>query len=84
MDEKISENGVIEDKNEYKFSWRKLCSWIALAFVTTSPLVGIGLAIMCISNSLEDEKEEVCFINYIVLMVGALLLINDMVVTILF
>ena len=78
MNEQISENGVVENKNEFKFSWRKLCSWIGLAFVLSIPLVGIGLSIMCLSNAQEDEREEVMYICLISLMVGAILLFSGM------
>lgn len=74
MNSEISENGVVEDKNEFRFSWRKLCSWIGLFLVASVPLVGIGLSIMCLSNAKEDEKEEVMMICFITLMVGIILI----------
>ena len=79
MNEEIKENGVVEDKNAFKFSWRKLCSWISLVLVLSSPLIGIGLSIMCISNASEDEREEVSVLSYIVFMVGIMLLATDLI-----
>ena len=83
MNEEIKENGVVEDNSAYKFSWRKLCSWLSLALVLSSPLIGIGLSIMCLSNASEDEREEVSFISYIVLMVGIMALAMDYIPTLL-
>ena len=76
MNEKISENGVIEDKNEFKFSWRKLCSWLGLFLVVSVPLAGVGLSIMCLSNAKEEEKEEVMMICFITLMIGIILTVT--------
>lgn len=79
MNEEISENGVVEDKSAYKFSWRKLCSWLSLALVLTSPLIGIGLSIMCLTNATEDERDEVSILSYIVFMVGIMLFVIDLI-----
>ena len=77
MNEEIKENGVAEDNGAYKFSWRKLCSWLSLVLVLSSPLIGIGLAIMCIVNASEDEREEVSMLCYIIFMVGIMILAID-------
>ena len=81
MNEKISENGVIEDKNEFLFSWRKLCSWISFALSCLIPLAALGLAIMSVSNASEDEKEEVTLICVLSMFVSIIIMVNDLSLT---
>ena len=82
MNEEIKENGLVESENEkkrYVFSWRKLCCWIALLASVTSPVVGIGLGIICLSAATEDEKTEVSVVSYIAIAMGVFFVVYDFV-----
>ena len=82
MNEEIKENGLVESENEkkrYVFSWRKLCCWFALLAAVTSPVIGIGLGLICISCATEDEKAEVSVISYIAIAIGLFFVVYDVV-----
>ena len=80
MDQENKENGLVEsEKNDYVFSWRRLCIWIALILSLTLPVAAIGLGMICISSATEDEKKEVSIVSYIAIAVAIFFLIHDFV-----
>lgn len=82
MNEQIEENGLVEEKNEvntFKPSWPKALSWLCLVLALTSPVAGIGLAIICISSASLDEKKEVSIICGIALVIAVTLVVNSLI-----
>ena len=80
MNEEVRENGLPEEQNDkktFKASWAKTLSWVAIIFSLTAPVVGIGLAIVCISSCDLEEKEEVTIISGISLVIAATLCIHS-------
>lgn len=77
MNDELKENGLPKEKDDYVFSWRKLCSWISLLLSVMLYVAAIGLAIMCISSATEDDEKEVKIISYIAIGVAAYFLISE-------
>ena len=80
MNEEVRENGLPEEQNDkqpFKASWAKTLSWLSIIFSLTAPVVGIGLAIVCISSCDLDEKEEVTIISGISLVIAVTLCIHS-------
>lgn len=85
MEEQKKENGLVVEENnnkEFRFSWRKLCSWIALVLSVIIPAAGIGLGLISLSSATEEEKKEVTLICYIAMGVGAFFLLGEFVLSI--
>lgn len=83
MNYEYEENDLIEPENEeigYQVSWKKAFSWVAIAICTIIPIAAIGLGVMCISSSTEEEKNEVSLISAIAISIAAILIFNNMVV----
>ncbi len=79
MNEQIEENGLVEEKKEFKPSWQKALSWFSIFLSLMIPIASIGLSIVCISQASEDEKNEVSIICGIALVIAITLCINDFV-----
>lgn len=83
VDEIIEEeNGLVEEENikkEYRFSWRRMLGWVAILLSLTSPLIAIGISLICINTADEDEKNEVSIICYVALGVAAFFFILDLI-----
>ena len=85
MNEEIKENGSTESENEieeYEFSWRKLCCWITLLMSVMVPVAAIGLGIICIAKAEDEEKNEVCIVSAIGIVIAAFSVIFDFVLQI--
>ena len=85
MNEELRENGLTSEENEnkdYVFSWRKFCSWLTLVLSVTIPVAAIGLSLMVLSSTTEDEKLEASIICYTAMAIGAFFLLNDFVLQI--
>lgn len=79
MEENTTNNNLTEEKN-IKFTYSKLFSWIALFLATSSPVMGIGFAVLSISLLTEDDKEETKVINYISIALALVLVLFDIII----
>lgn len=79
MNEEVKENGLPEEeiqKEKFVPSWAKTLSWVSIILSLIAPVVGLGLAIVCISSAGLEEKDEVSIISGIALVLSITLLLN--------
>ena len=76
MEDNNTNNGLTKEKNK-KFSYSKLFSWIALFLSVSSPVIGIGFAILSFSFLTEVDTKETHVINYIAVALGLVLVLSD-------
>jgi hypothetical protein len=79
MNEEVKENGLPEEeiqKKRFTPSWAKTLSWASIILSLIVPVVGLGLAIVCISSAGLEEKDEVSIISGVALVISITLLLN--------
>jgi hypothetical protein len=79
MNEEVKENGLPEEeiqKKRFAPSWTKTLSWASIILSLIVPVVGLGLAIVCISSAGLEEKDEVSIISGVALVISITLLLN--------
>ena len=89
MNEQYEENEFIEEEfeiveenkevKEYHFSWRKMLGWFSIILALTSPLISIGISLVCINTAPEDEKKEVSIICYVGFGIALFFILFDLV-----
>ena len=73
--EYIEEDETID--NSYHFSWRKMFAWVSILMALSSPLIAIGVSLICMNTASPKEKKEVSILCYIACGISAFLLIFD-------
>jgi hypothetical protein len=74
----IEENGSVEAKKS-AFHWAKLWAWSTLVLALVIPVVSLGVGILALSMTTEDNNDEVYAVSIIGMGIAAFFVILDFV-----
>ena len=74
----IEENDVVEGKKN-SFHWGKFWSWSSIVFSVILPVVGLGLGILAVSMTDEENVDEIYNVALVGVGIGAFFFIVDLV-----
>lgn len=74
----IEENDVVEGKNS-SFHWGKFWAWSSIVFSVILPVVGLGVGILALSMTDEENVDEIYNVALVGVGIGAFFFTLDLV-----